>query len=152
MAWPVNAVDMIATVMMAGTITSARSPTVAPSPVSTGSRDSPISTVIGMNMVSSSCSPPRSSSLSSSRDWAARIVVIGAGRGAGEKAPAEICWRPVSDPMHECSSPQILPGQSEENVFEAPAFDAQIGDQHVDPRAPRGDRGQHLRVIGPTTR
>jgi hypothetical protein len=47
----------------------------------------PTSNVIGMNMVSSNCSPLRSSSLSSSRNCAANIVGTVAGRGSGVNVP-----------------------------------------------------------------
>jgi hypothetical protein len=53
-----------------------------------GSSVSPTSRVIGMNMVSSSCSPFRSSSLSSKPNCAASIFGTALGRGSGAKVPA----------------------------------------------------------------
>jgi len=53
-----------------------------------GSSVSPTSSVIGMNMVSSSCSPLRSSSLSSRPNCAASIFGTALGRGSGAKVPA----------------------------------------------------------------
>ena len=53
-----------------------------------GSSVSPTRSVIGMNMVSSSCSPLRSSSLSSRPNCAASIRGTALGRGSGVKVPA----------------------------------------------------------------
>ena len=88
MAWPVKAVDMIATVRIAGTKRVARSAGPSPKVVLIGSRHNPMRSVIGMNMVSSSCSPLRSRSLSSSVDWAMIIAARDAGRGAGRNMPS----------------------------------------------------------------
>jgi hypothetical protein len=83
MACPVNAVEITASAMMAGTNVAARSDPKEPS----GSSVSPTSSVIGMNMVSSSCSPLRSSSLSSRPNCAVNIFGTVAGRGSGVNVP-----------------------------------------------------------------
>ena len=84
MACPVNAVEITASAMIAGTNTATRFSPNEPS----GSRLSPISRVIGMNMVSSNCSPLRSNSFSSSPYCAASIRDTLLGRGSGVKVPA----------------------------------------------------------------
>jgi hypothetical protein len=83
MAWPVNAVEMTASAMIGGTNVAARLGPNAPS----GIRVRPTSKVIGMNIVRSSCSPLRSSSLSSRRNCAASMLGTVAGRGSGAKVP-----------------------------------------------------------------
>ena len=83
MACPVNAVDITATIITAGNTVSTRS---SPSPPN-GSRHSPTSSVMGMNMVSSNCSPLRSSSTSSIRVWAASIRAGELGLGRGVNVP-----------------------------------------------------------------
>jgi hypothetical protein len=83
MACPVKAVEITASAMIAGTNVAARFGPNEPS----GSSVSPTSNVIGMNMVSSNCSPLRSSSLSSSPNCAASIFCTVAGRGSGENVP-----------------------------------------------------------------
>ncbi len=83
MACPVNAVDITATIMTPGSTVSTRESPKSP----IGSRHSPMSRVIGMNMVSSNCSPLRSRRVSSSLVCAASIVAAELGRGSGEKVP-----------------------------------------------------------------
>ena len=81
MACPVNAVEITASAMIAGTNVAARFGPNEPS----GSSVRPTSSVIGMNIVSSSCSPLRSSSFSSSPNCAASIFGTVAGRGIRAK-------------------------------------------------------------------
>lgn len=83
MACPVNAVEITASAMMTGVKVAARCWPNEPS----GNRVSPTSSVIGMNMVSSSCSPLRSNSLSSKPYCAASIFGTALGRGLGVKVP-----------------------------------------------------------------
>ena len=75
---------MTARAMIPGTNVAARLRPKSPK----GSSVSPTSSVIGMNMVSSNCSPLRSSSLSSSPNCAASIRGTALGRGSGLKVPA----------------------------------------------------------------
>ena len=90
MAWPVNAVEITASAMITGTKVAARLSPNDPS----GSNVRPMSSVIGMNMVSSSCSPLRSNSFSSRPNCAASIFGTAAGRGLGVKVPAgKLAWR-----------------------------------------------------------
>ena len=83
MACPVNAVEITASAMIAGTNVAARFGPNEPN----GSSVNPTSSVIGMNSVSSSCSPLRSNSFSSSANCAASIFGTVAGRGSGVNVP-----------------------------------------------------------------
>src|ERR1700742_456210 len=130
MAWPVNAVEITASAMIAGTKVAARLPPNDPS----GSNVNPISNVIGMNMVSSSCSPLRSNSFSSRSNCAASILGTAAACGLGVKVPAGNCgWVICAAPRRQRASRAQLPaGQLEEDVLQAALFYPQVGGQHVD--------------------
>ncbi|CKU50190.1 Uncharacterised protein [Mycobacterium tuberculosis] len=96
MACPVNAVEITASAMMTGTKVAARLWPNEP----IGSKVSPTSRVIGMNMVNSSCSPLRNSSFNSRLNCAASIRGTALGRGSGLKVPAgkagRLVWVPAA--------------------------------------------------------
>src|ERR1700720_2805102 len=153
MACPVNAVEITASAMIAGTNVAARFGPNEPS----GRSVSPSKSAIGMNMVSSNCSPLRSSSRSSRPNCAASIFCTVAGRGSGENVPgakrlvivvgSPPGLRPGGAPTRKRSSrPQLPAGEIEEDVLQAALLDAHVGSQHVQSSAPRGDGGQHLGV------
>ena len=98
MACPVKAVEITASAMIAGTKVAARLGPNEPNGMSVR----PTSRVIGMNIVSSSCSPLRSSSLSSRRNCAASIFGTVAGRGSGVNVPGANRLR------HERSSRPVM--------------------------------------------
>src|SRR5258705_7089635 len=129
--------------MMAGTNVAARFGPNEPS----GSSVSPTSNVTGMNIVSSNCSPLRSSSRSSRPNCAASIFCTVAGRGSGENVPgAKRLVIIVGSSRKRSSRSQLPAGQIEEDVLQAALLDSHVGGQHVQARAPCGDGGQHLGV------
>src|SRR3954467_2468597 len=163
MACPVNAVEITASAMIAGTNVAARFSPNEPS----GSSVRPTSSVIGMNMVSNNCSPLRSNSLSSRPNCAASIFCTVAGRGSGANVPGAkrlvTIARPASrlrtdrvfglfrdlcavSASNEWSRSQLPARPIEEDVLEAALLDSHVGGQHIETRAPRGDGGQHLGV------
>ena len=100
MACPVNAVDITASAMIAGTNVAARFGPNEPN----GSSVSPTSSVIGMNMVSNSCSPLRSNSFSSRPNCAASIFGTLAGRGSGVNVPGAKRFIAAFWSSRKCSS------------------------------------------------
>src|SRR5215208_2728382 len=143
MACPVNAVEITASAMMAGTNAAARSVPKEPS----GSSVNPTRSVIGMNMVSSNCSPLRSRSRSSRPNCAASIFCTVAGRGSGENVPGAKRFVIVVGSSRKRSSRSQLPAsQIEEDVLKTALLDSHVGRQYVQSSAPRGDSSQHLRV------
>src|ERR1700737_2125448 len=136
MACPVNAVEITASAMIAGTNVAARFGPNEPS----GSSVSPTHSVIGMNML-------RSNSRSSRPNCAASIFCTVAGRGSGENVPgakrlvivvgSPPGLRPGGAPTRKRSSrPQLPAGEIEEEVLQAALLDSHVGGPHVHPRTP----------------
>ena len=82
-----------------------------------------MSSAIGMNMVSRSCSPLRSSSVSSIRVCAASIAAGRAASGLGRKVP-----RAKRGSVRVTSSPQIAAGQVQEHVLQGPGPHPQVSE------------------------
>ena len=94
-----------------------------------------------MTSVSPTCSPLRSCSRNSIAVCAASMPA-GAGAAAGGRGEGR----------RGGSCPQLPSGELEEDVLEAAPLDGQVLGQHAAARAPRGQRGEQLRVTSPLTR
>src|SRR5690606_33605596 len=135
-AWPVNAVDMIASASTPGVTYAIRSPGTS----SSGARENPTSTRTGMIIVSSSCSPLRSMPRISAPAWARTMRGSGAAPGAGVKSSVVM----VPPRSRRRGSPQLAAGELEEDVLEGAALDAEGLGGHTLGGAPRRDRGEQL--------